>query len=164
MTITLRQAVASDAAAIRALTREAYADWVPLIGREPLPMTVDYEDAVRRHRFDLLCRDGDLVGLIETVAETDHLLIENVAVLPAAQGQGLGRRLLAHAEALVVSLGFGEVRLSRIGNAMTQLAPGEIKIELSPKNGRWIVVVAIHQITVVVGFTAVASVVVAAAA
>ena len=100
MTITLRQAVASDAAAIRALTREAYAAWVKLIGREPMPMTVDYEDAVRRHRFDLLYRDGDLVGLIETVAETDHLLIENVAVLPAAQGQGLGRRLLAHAEAL----------------------------------------------------------------
>ncbi len=103
--------MAADAAAIRALTRDAYAAWVTLIGREPRPMTVDYEDAVLRHRFDLLYRGADLIALIETVAESDHLLIENIAVLPAAQGQGIGRKLLAHAEALAVSLGFGEVRL-----------------------------------------------------
>ena len=33
--VTLRQAVAAGAAAIRALTRAAYAKWVPLIGRVP---------------------------------------------------------------------------------------------------------------------------------
>jgi hypothetical protein len=31
--LELRQAVAADAAAVRALTRAAYAKWVPLIGR-----------------------------------------------------------------------------------------------------------------------------------
>ena len=34
-TVELRQAMATDAAAIRELTRAAYAKWVPLIGREP---------------------------------------------------------------------------------------------------------------------------------
>jgi hypothetical protein len=33
----LRQGMATDAPAIRALTRAAYAKWVPLIGREPKP-------------------------------------------------------------------------------------------------------------------------------
>ena len=33
--IELRQATAADAAAIRGLTRAAYAKWVALIGREP---------------------------------------------------------------------------------------------------------------------------------
>ena len=109
--IALRRAVAEDATAIRELTRAAYAKWVPLIGREPRPMTVDYEAAVRRHRFDLLHVDGALAALIETVAEADNLLIVNVAVSPAVQGRGLGRRLLAHAEGLAAAAGFGEVRL-----------------------------------------------------
>jgi ribosomal protein S18 acetylase RimI-like enzyme len=107
----LRRAVASDAPAIRALTREAYAKWVPLIGREPKPMTADYAEAVRRHRIDLLHLDGVLAALIETIAEADHLLIENVAVSPAFQGRGLGRKLMAHAEQIAASAGHGETRL-----------------------------------------------------
>ncbi len=107
----MRQAVAADAAAIRALTREAYAKWVRVIGREPKPMTADYVAAVRNHRFDLLHLDGRLVALIETIAAVDHLLIENVAVSPACQGRGLGRRLVAHAERLAASHGHAEIRL-----------------------------------------------------
>jgi len=37
----------ADASAIRALTREAYAKWVPVIGREPKPMMADYAKAVQ---------------------------------------------------------------------------------------------------------------------
>ena len=110
-TTTLRQAVATDASAIRDLTRAAYAKWVPRIGREPKPMTADYDAAVRTHRFDLLYAGDALAALIETIAETDHLLIENVAVSPAFQGHGYGRILMAHAEALAASAGFHEVRL-----------------------------------------------------
>jgi ribosomal protein S18 acetylase RimI-like enzyme len=109
--IELRQAVAADADAIRELTRTAYAKWVPLIGREPKPMTADYHAAVARHRFDVLHVDGILAALIETIREPDHLLVENVAVLPAFQGRGLGRRLMAHAETLAGSMGLGEIRL-----------------------------------------------------
>jgi ribosomal protein S18 acetylase RimI-like enzyme len=107
----LRQAVASDVADIRKLTREAYAKWVPLIGREPKPMTADYAEAVRTHRIDLLLGAGALAALIETIAEADHLLVENVAVSPAFQGRGLGRKLMAHAEQIAASLGHGEIRL-----------------------------------------------------
>ena len=107
----LRQGVATDAPAIRELTRAAYAKWVPVIGREPLPMTADYAEAVRSHRFDLLYVDGKLAALIETIPQADHLLIENVAVSPPLQGLGLGRKLLAHAEKVAASLGFSEIRL-----------------------------------------------------
>lgn len=110
-TVELRQAVATDAAAIRELTRTAYAKWVPLIGREPKPMTADYDAAVHKHRFDLLYLNGTLAALIETIRKPDHLLVENVAVSPAFQGRGLGRRLMAHAEAMATSSGFAEIRL-----------------------------------------------------
>ncbi len=109
--IVLRQAVPADASEIRELTRLAYAKWIPSIGREPKPMTVDYAEAVQKHRFDLLHMDGTLAALIETVQEADHLLIENVAVSPAFQGRGLGSKLLAHAEAVAASLGCDEIRL-----------------------------------------------------
>ena len=105
------QAGVQDAPAIRALSRAAYAKWVPLIGREPWPMTADNVAAVRAHRIDLLF-DGDvLVALIETVAAPDHLLVENLAVAPAHQGRGYGRRLMEHAEQLAVSDDYGEIRL-----------------------------------------------------
>jgi len=109
--LVLRQAVAADAPAVRELTRDAYAKWVPLIGREPKPMTANYDAAIRNHRIDLLYLDGELAALIETIPEADHLLIENIAVSPAYQGRGLGRRLVAHAEELALSRGRAEVRL-----------------------------------------------------
>ena len=74
-------------------------------------MTADYEAALKNHRIDLLYLGGTLAGLIETIPGADHLLIENVAVSPAFQGRGLGRRLIAHAEALAASEGRAEIKL-----------------------------------------------------
>lgn len=107
----VRRAVSTDTAAVRELTRAAYAKWVPVIGREPTPMKADYDAAVRDHLIDLLHVDGQLAALIETTPEADHLLIKNVAVLPTFQGHGYGCRLLAHAETLAASLGLSEMRL-----------------------------------------------------
>jgi GNAT superfamily N-acetyltransferase len=109
--LQMRQAVLSDAPAIRTLTHLAYAKWVPVIGREPVPMTVDYVKVVQEHRIDLVYLDDALVALIETVPKADHLLIESVAVLPSFQGRGLGRQLMAHAERICAALGLGEIRL-----------------------------------------------------
>lgn len=106
-----RQAQPADAPAIAALTREAYAKWVPLIGREPLPMRADYGEAVLRHRFDLLFDGDELAALIETAPRDEALLIVNVAVKPACQGRGHGRRLLAFAEELAVAAGLTTMRL-----------------------------------------------------
>ena len=109
--ITLRTATVADADAVRDLTREAYAKWVPLIGREPMPMTVDYGRAVVEHRFDLLLVGGELAALIETAPEDGQLLIVNVAVRPAFQGRGFGVRLLKLAEAHAALTGLSGTRL-----------------------------------------------------
>jgi hypothetical protein len=69
------------------LTRDAYAKWVPLIGREPWPMIADYDVAVRDHLIDLLTVDGELVALVEMIAQSDYLLVENLAVAPAHQSR-----------------------------------------------------------------------------
>ncbi len=111
LAVTLRRAGTADAPAIRTLTREAYAKWVAVAGREPKPMTADYTEALRTHRIDLLHAGGILVGLIEMIPSPDHLLIENVAVAPASQGNGFGRLLLTHAEEVAAALGYSVIRL-----------------------------------------------------
>lgn len=118
----LRRAGPEDAPLLRSLTRAAYARWVPVIGREPLPMTVDYDQAVRENRFDVITIDGELVGLIETVMDADHLLVRNIAVAPSCQGHGFGRRLLAHADALAAAAGLAEVRLYTNGKFAGNIA------------------------------------------
>jgi GNAT superfamily N-acetyltransferase len=107
----IRPAVLKDAARIRDLTRAAYAKWVALIGREPLPMQADYERAVVEHTIDLLIVNGALAGLVETILQPDHLWIENVAVAPEQQGRGFGRLLLDHAERRALHAGRPEIRL-----------------------------------------------------
>ena len=107
----IRRAGPADAAAIAALTRAAYEKWVPVIGRAPKPMTADYAVALRQHVIDLLYDEDVLVAMIEMIPEPDHLLIENLAVLPAQQGQGFGTKLMANAELRARELGYAEIRL-----------------------------------------------------
>ena len=109
--LRFRPARRDDVDAIRDLVHAAYAKWVPLIGREPMPMKVDYSVAIAEHDFDLLCDGETIVGLIETEHRPDHLWIENVAVHPDRQGQGLGKRLLKWAERRAEIAGTGELRL-----------------------------------------------------
>ena len=109
--IRFRAAEAADAAAIRDIVRAAYAKWVPVIGREPLPMRADYDKAVAENPFDLAIEDERIVGLIETITHDDHLWIENVCVAPEAQGKGIGRLLLQRAEGKAREAGRHELRL-----------------------------------------------------
>lgn len=106
-----RRAGPEDAGCVRDLTRKAYAKWCDVIGREPLPMTADYDHAVRHHVIDLAYVGGRLIGLVEMIPRADDLLIENICVDPAEQGGGLGRKLVAHAEAETRRFGHAAIRL-----------------------------------------------------
>lgn len=116
-----RRGTLQDAGEITALTHAAFAPWVPVIGREPLPMTVDYVQAVQAHQIDLFYQDGTLVALIEMVPEVDHLWIETIAVGPGQQGRGLGLMLIAHAEEVARTLKKPELRLLTNAALVTNL-------------------------------------------
>ena len=55
--------------------------------------------------------DGEVAGFIILIPRPGYLLLDNVAVLPAAQGRGIGARLLALAEDRARALGVPEIRL-----------------------------------------------------
>ncbi|MBD9667125.1 GNAT family N-acetyltransferase [Variovorax sp. VRV01] len=111
MSLQFRRAGEKDAAAVGLLTRAAYAKWVPVIGREPLPMKADYESAVREHLVDLLEVDGKLAALVEMIPEPDWLLIENLAVAPTFQRRGYARILLERARDTGLALRLKGLRL-----------------------------------------------------
>ena len=107
----MRRAGPADVEAIKSLTRLAYAKWVPMIGREPKPMTADYERAVREHLIDLWEENGKPIAMVEMVPGEHNLLIVNLATHHDHQGRGLGGKLLAHAEDTARALNLHEAQL-----------------------------------------------------
>jgi GNAT superfamily N-acetyltransferase len=105
--VTPEPALPAEATAVRDLVRSAYAPYVPRMGWEPGPMSADYEEAIADGVVDVVRDAGGLAAVVVTRGGDDHLLIENIAVDPGRQGQGLGRALLAWAEAQATARGPG---------------------------------------------------------
>jgi ribosomal protein S18 acetylase RimI-like enzyme len=117
--LIVRRAAQDDVAALGAVAEQAYRGYVPRIGRPPAPMTADYAQAVRSGLTWVAVEDGEVVGLLVLAVRPDHLLLENVAVLPSAQRAGVGARLLALAEDEARARGLAEIRLYT-NEAMTE--------------------------------------------
>ncbi len=108
----IRSARPEDADAIRRLVRDAYGHYVAGIGKPPGPMLEDYDRRIADGQTWVLEEDGRLAGmLVLEDAEGGVLLLDNVAVAPAAQGNGYGRALVAFAEEEARRRGHGVVRL-----------------------------------------------------
>lgn len=107
----IRPATAHDVAPVQALIEAAYALYIPRIGAKPGPMLEDYAALIAQGRVEVFEEQGQVLGVLVLIAQADGLLLDNVAVSPAAQGRGLGRQLMAHAEARARQLGLEVVRL-----------------------------------------------------
>ena len=107
----IRRARPDEAPLLRALVERAYAPWVPVLGRRPMPMDDAYEARVAAGEAWVLEEAGAINGALVLEEHADHLLLDNVAVEPARQGRGDGRALLDFAEAEARRRGLPEVRL-----------------------------------------------------
>jgi ribosomal protein S18 acetylase RimI-like enzyme len=123
----IRPAVASDVAAVKAVTDAAYRHYIERIGVVPQPMEADHAANVAAGRVFVTgepgmpvepaeaSRPGEptgaVVGLVVVEAYEDHLFLDSIAVHPDAHGKGVGSRLLAFVEAHARALGLREVRL-----------------------------------------------------
>ena len=104
----------ADCAAVAACVHAAYAPYVARIGREPAPMLADYEALIRRG-VAYVVRDTasaeTVRGVLIMEPFDNALFIENVAVHPEHQHQGLGLRLMRFAEQQAAAKGLTELRL-----------------------------------------------------
>lgn len=109
--IVFRRAAVEDAAAIRALLEAAYAIYVPRMGRLPVTMDGDFAAAVRDDLIWVVIDGDGLLAVLHLRQRRDHLFIDDIAVRPDRQRRGIGKRLLAFAEAEGCRRGHGEIRL-----------------------------------------------------
>ncbi|MDV3129162.1 GNAT family N-acetyltransferase [Mycobacterium sp. 21AC1] len=107
----LRPATLDDLAAIERVVDRAFRPYLVRLGREPAPMTADHRAAIASSYVVLLTENDSVVGVLVAIDETDHLLVETVAVDPDTHGRGYGRRLMDHAEHHARRLGHAQVRL-----------------------------------------------------
>jgi len=110
--VTIVRAVPEHLEAVRTCARAAYAKYVEPIGREPAPMVADFAGQIAEGWVDVaLDADARVAGFIVCYPCQDHLHIENLAIAPAAQGAGVGTRLLCHAEARAAEFGLNAIQL-----------------------------------------------------
>jgi ribosomal protein S18 acetylase RimI-like enzyme len=100
-----------DIAAVETCINEAYASYIPRIGRRPASMDTDFKPLLRAGRVWIIELDRAIVGLMVLVEQPDSLEIRSIAVLPSHQRKGLGRRLMSHAEAVARGTGRSTLRL-----------------------------------------------------
>lgn len=68
------------------------------MGREPAPLHADYEALIAQGVVYVLANEEEVRGVLVMMSWERSLLVENVAVDPRFQGQGLGQVLMAFVE------------------------------------------------------------------
>lgn len=109
--VTTRPAERRDISEAARLAHDAYQHYTARIGRPPAPMEADYAAAVSDGTMWIAEDDNQTLGFIVLVDAEDHLLLDNVAVAPLAQGRGVGAQLLALAENEAGRRGYDRIQL-----------------------------------------------------
>lgn len=106
----VRLAEVADIGAVEGIIQAAYQPYIERIGRRPAPMDDDYAPKVHKGVV-FVWDDEGVVGVVVLITAPDHLLVENVAVDPRRQREGIGRMLLAYAETRARAAGLTDLRL-----------------------------------------------------
>ena len=109
--LRIRAATPADAPAVAEIVDQAYRHYITRIGKPPGPMLDDYAARVSEGAVWVLEEEAVIAAIIVLLPAPHYLLLDNIAVSPARQGLGLGRRLLAFAEAEALRRGYREIRL-----------------------------------------------------
>lgn len=108
---SFRPASRVDIPKVTALVRAAYEHYVERIGGLPRPMTDNYAEVIQNNQVTVVESHQTIVGVIVLAITDEGFLIDNVAVAPAHRGMGLGKALLAFAEAEARRAGYDFIYL-----------------------------------------------------
>ncbi|MDE2515004.1 MAG: GNAT family N-acetyltransferase [Rhodospirillales bacterium] len=109
--VSMRLAQPEDGALAARIAETAYAEYLPVLDRPPVPVTDDHAARIAAGEMWIALRAGEPAGMLVLETEADHLAIFSIAILPAHQRQGLGQFMLDFAEQRARAAGLGIVRL-----------------------------------------------------
>lgn len=111
MEYVIRQAEQGDCEAVIACVQAAYAKYIKRIGKRPAPMLADYTALIAQKSVYALIGAEGVCGALVMAPEGSSMFVENVAVDPRWQGQGLGRALMAFVERQARQAELADIRL-----------------------------------------------------
>lgn len=95
----IRKATIEDLGAVERIVAEAFSPYIARIGRRPAPMDDDYRARIEAGEVDVFVDDDGVAAVLVLETDRDPAVLETIAVADRTRGRGLGRRLVAHAEA-----------------------------------------------------------------
>ncbi len=107
----VRLATAADVDAVTQLVNDAYVKYIARNGKVPGPMRGDYSALIGAERVHVLEDGNQILGVLVLIPETDIMLLDNIAVTPAAQGRGFGKILMQFADDRTRAAGLRAIRL-----------------------------------------------------
>lgn len=112
MTIhAIRQAQQADHEAIVACIQSAYSLYAARIGKKPAPMFAQYTSHIALGVVYVLLLDEGIHGVLVMMPQGRSMFVENVAIEPRFQGQGLGSVLMTFVEQQARTKQLEEIRL-----------------------------------------------------
>lgn len=109
--LRMRRAEASDAPLAASIAEAAYAEYLAVLDRPPVPVTDDHAARIAAGEMWIALCGADPAGMLVLETEADHLAIFSIAILPAHQRKGLGQFMLHFAEQQARAAGLGVMRL-----------------------------------------------------
>lgn len=95
----MRRATSTDVDSITACVQAAYDHYIERLGKPPGPMQENYAVIIDDHWVAVAVASSvQVAGFVVIKQTASGLLLDNVAVLPELQGQGIGKRLIVYAE------------------------------------------------------------------
>ncbi|WP_328475826.1 GNAT family N-acetyltransferase [Streptomyces sp. NBC_00377] len=109
--VGLRPAAIQEHGQLADIAREAYGKYLGLVDETPAPLLLDYREVAASGRCHVAASAEGILGMVTVETADPYLVLRNLAVRPSAQGQGIGRNLVALVEEMARSAGMRGVRL-----------------------------------------------------
>ena len=122
-TLTIKSASIQDIQLIRELNMQVWPQtYIPIIGKEQVtymldlfytPRSLEKQMTVQGHRF-IICYSGGQPAAFASYSEIEpHIFkLQKIYILPAMQGRGIGKFMLAHIVNDIKSMGATALRLN----------------------------------------------------
>jgi ribosomal protein S18 acetylase RimI-like enzyme len=107
----IRKARPDEADQIKAISVAAYTMYIDRIGKPPAPMLDDFSELIKRYPVFVAIQDNAIAGILVLMTNPNGILMDNVAIHPDKQDQGLGRALINFAENYARDQGYSHLEL-----------------------------------------------------
>lgn len=105
----IRPAKSADAQGVAGCVKAAYGRYTERTGEQPVQVQRDYAQLIGDREVLVAHIESAIVGVLLLARTEKGFLLDEIAVVPACQGQGIGRALLEMAERAAVHQGFGSI-------------------------------------------------------